>query len=72
MSDFSYEITKKIGVLSTSNKGWTKEVNMISWCGKPAKIDIREWSPADENGERKMSKGITLSDEEATILKGLL
>ncbi len=26
MADFEYEIVKELGVLSTSPKGWTKEV----------------------------------------------
>lgn len=36
------------------------EVNLISWFGKEAKIDIRRWS---EDGA-KMTKGITLTKEE--------
>ena len=31
MSDIKYEIVKSVGVLSTSAKGWTKEVNMVLW-----------------------------------------
>ena len=72
MAEITHEIVKKIGVLSTSEKGWTKELNMVSWNGRPAKYDIREWSPEDENGERKMSKGITLSEAEVNKLKELL
>jgi hypothetical protein len=30
MADFNYEITKHIGVLSESAKGWTKELNLVS------------------------------------------
>ncbi len=30
MSDFQYEITKYIGTISESPKGWTKELNFIS------------------------------------------
>lgn len=59
-----FEIVKHIAVLSESAKGWTKEINLISWNDRPAKYDIREW---DENHE-KMSKGITLTEEEVDIL----
>jgi len=31
MSEIKYEIIKKIGVLSKSASGWTKEVNLMSW-----------------------------------------
>jgi hypothetical protein len=68
MSDIKYEIIKKIGVLSTSASGWTKEVNLISWNDRDAKYDIREWSPDRE----KRGKGVTLSKEELSALKELL
>lgn len=66
--DFSYEIVKTIGVLSTSPKGWTKELNLVSWNGREAKYDIREWSPDHD----KMGKGVTLDVEEYEVLKLLL
>ncbi len=65
---FEYQIIKNIAVLSESPKGWTKEINIISWNGREPKYDIREWAP-DRN---KMGKGITLSKEEAQILKKAL
>jgi len=68
MADFKYEITKHIGVLSESAKGWTKEFNLISWNDREPKYDIREWSP----GREKMGKGVTLSTEEMAKLKLLL
>ncbi|MDY2637119.1 MAG: YdbC family protein [Phascolarctobacterium sp.] len=66
--EISYEIVKHIGVLSTSVKGWTKELNLVSWNGRDAKYDIREWSPEHD----KMGKGVTLSSEEIEALKDLL
>ena len=68
MADFQYEIVEEIGVLSTSTKGWTKELNKISWNGGAPKYDIREWAPEHE----KMGKGVTLSEEEIGALKKLL
>ena len=68
MVDFRYEVTEKIAVLSESSKGWTKELNLISWNDREPKYDIREWSPDG----RKMGKGITLSDEEVAVLKKAL
>lgn len=68
MADIKFEIIETLGVISTSPKGWTKEVNLIRWNDKPAKIDIRDWSPDHE----KMGKGITLTDEEAQALKEIL
>ncbi len=68
MSEIKYEIVKKIGVLSKSESGWAKELNLISWNDREPKYDIREWSPDRE----KMGKGATLSKEELLALKELL
>jgi hypothetical protein len=68
MSEVKYEIIKRIGVLSKSASGWTKEINFISWNDEDANYDIREWS-ADR---KKRGKGVTLSVEELSALKELL
>ncbi|MCE1253079.1 MAG: hypothetical protein LWX83_05960 [Anaerolineae bacterium] len=68
MAEIKYEIVKKIGVLSQSEKGWEKALNLISWNERDAKYDIREWSPDGKT----MSKGVTLSKEELKALKELL
>ncbi|NFO15630.1 hypothetical protein FDB34_15860 [Clostridium botulinum] len=68
MADIKFEIEKEIGTISESPKGWTKELNLISWNGKEAKYDLRDWAPEHE----KMGKGITLSVDELKDLKELL
>ncbi|MDR3276271.1 MAG: hypothetical protein LBT11_03500 [Treponema sp.] len=64
MSDISFEITKHCGVISEEKSGWRKELNMVAWNGRAPKFDLREWSPNHE----KMSKGITLTREEAAAV----
>ena len=64
MADIKFEIREEIGRISESAKGWTKEVNLISWNGAAPKYDIRDWAPNHE----KMGKGITLTAEEAKTL----
>lgn len=68
MSDIKFEIKHHIGVLSDSDKGWRKELNLVSWNGREPKYDIRNWSPEHE----KMGKGATLSNEEVENLYALL
>lgn len=68
MADIKYEIIKRIGNLSESSRGWTKELNIISWNGGVPKLDIRDWAPEHE----KMGKGITLTEEEAEKLADFL
>ena len=66
--DITYDIKQHFGVLEKSQSGWTKEVNLMEWNGKPAKIDIREWDPDHEH----MSRGITLRKSEALTLLEIL
>ncbi len=68
MAELKYEIVDEIGVLGENAKGWTKELNLISWNEAAPKYDIREWSP---DGTR-MGKGVTLTKEEAKALKRIL
>lgn len=68
MSEIKYEILKKVGVLSESASGWTKELNLISWNDREPKYDLRDWS-ADHS---KMGKGVTLSAAELSALRDLL
>lgn len=42
MAELKYEITRNTGVLSEGAKGWSKELNLISWNDREPKYDIRE------------------------------
>ena len=68
MADIKYEIKETVGSLSENNKGWSKELNLISWNDREPKYDIRDWTPEHE----KMGKGVTLSTEELKKLRDLL
>lgn len=66
--DVKFEIVQKLGVLSETEKGWTKELNIVSWNNAAPKFDIRSW---DVNHEKK-GKGVTLTRDEAEELYELL
>jgi hypothetical protein len=68
MADIKFEIIKKIGVLSQSSRGWTKELNLVSWNDREPKYDIRDWAPDGQT----MGKGVTLTKEEMAALRELL
>jgi len=68
MAEIKYEIKETIGVLSESAKGWSKELNLVSWNDNAPKYDIREWSP----DHTKMGKGVTLTKEEMKKLRDFL
>ena len=64
-NDFSFTIEKNIAEISEGKGGWKLELNMISWGGRPAKYDLRSWSP----DHQKMGKGLTLTKEDLISLK---
>jgi len=68
MAEIEYEVVQKIGVLSTSGKGWAKELNLISWNKRDPKYDLRDWSPDGQT----MGKGVTLTRTELLALRDLL
>ena len=68
MPGVTYEVFEKLGILSESPTGWTKELRLVSWNGRSPRYDLREWSP----GDRTVSRGIALSLKELRALLELL
>ena len=68
MSEIKCTTIEKICIIRQGDNGWNKEIRLVSWNDADPKYDIRDWSPDDE----KMGKGITLTEEEARNLLGLL
>lgn len=66
--EFRFEIVRPVGVVGEGGRGWTTEVNLVSWNGREPKIDVRAWSP----DHQKMRKGIGLTREEAARLVEVL
>ena len=65
--DITVDVVRHIGFLG-EEKPWKNELNMVSWNGAQAKYDIRAWDSAHE----RMSRGITMTAEEAKTLYALL
>ncbi|NLB23126.1 MAG: hypothetical protein GX833_07700 [Clostridium sp.] len=68
MADLTYDIKETIGAISENSRGWSKELNLISWNDREPKYDIRDWAPDHE----KMGKGLTLTKDEIKKLRDLL
>lgn len=68
MAEIKFEIVEHLGVISETDKGWKKELNLVSWNERDAKYDLRDWNETHD----KMGKGITLSKEEAQNLMKIL
>lgn len=67
-NDFKYEILEQLGEFSNNGRGWSKEVNIVSWNDGEGKVDIRNWN----QDHSRMGKGISLTHEEARKLRDLL
>ena len=42
MKEIQYELVKEVAVLSASDSGYTKEINLISWNGREPKYDMAD------------------------------
>ena len=56
-----YNIIEEIAEISQGSRGWTKQLNLVSWDGGTPKYDIRSWAP----DRAHMGKGVTLTEAEA-------
>ncbi|MBD5142028.1 MAG: hypothetical protein HDT22_00195 [Ruminococcus sp.] len=68
MAELKYEITEHIGSLGETARGWTKELNLVSWNDREPKYDLRDWAP----DHSRMGKGVTLTIDEIVALRDLL
>ena len=59
MAEITYDIVKHIGTVPTSS-AWEVQLNSISWNHRKPNFDLRKWNSETD----KMSKGITLSEDE--------
>ena len=59
-----HEIVKHIATLGDKSKNVKKELNLVSWNNKDAKLDLRPWSVDHE----RAYKGLTLTHQEAIDL----
>ena len=66
-----YEVVEDFGQIGEAKGGTMRSLCLISWNKRPAKLDLRAWHE-QEDKSKKPGKGITLTDEEAKDLLGLL
>lgn len=65
MNSLKFTVEKDIATLS-ENGNYSKRLRVVSFDGKPAKLEVRAWRNG-KDGETPL-KGITLTDAEAKIL----
>ncbi len=52
MKEIQYEIVKEIAVLSASDSGYTKEINLISWNGESRNMTSAAFPRTVRSAER--------------------
>ena len=67
-SGITYNVEKRVGVISTMSNGWKKELNKVAWNDGEAKFEIRSWS----KDHQRMGKGISFTEEELVTLANIL
>ena len=65
---YTYEIKEHLGTTSTSPKGQSTELNLVSWNDAPARYELRTWSP----DHKRFGRGIRLNEEDLLILLQIL
>ena len=68
MAELKFEITEHLGDLGETSRGWTRELNLVSWNDREPKYDLRDWSP----DHSRMGKGLTLTADELVKLRDLI
>ena len=68
MAKVTFEIKERIGVITEKRDGWSFEVNIVSWNGGEAKVDLRDWN----EDHTLMSRPHNLTKDEAKKLVELL
>lgn len=66
-SEIKYEVKRNIGKLGEESD---KELRIVSWNDREAKLDIRSWYLKD--GQERCGKGVGLTVDEAKALVELL
>ncbi len=59
-----FKVVEHIATLSTSETGWHKELNKVSWNDAEPKYDIRSW----KDDYSRVGKGVTLFEDEMKVL----
>ena len=67
-SKYEFEIIEHLGTICVSPSGWTLELNIVSWRGKPAKYDLRYWNPE----HLRFDKGVRFNEENLPTLYRIL
>ena len=67
-SNYDFKIIKEIGVVSEKTNGWKLELNLVSFNGRDAKYDLREW----RNDHKELRSGVRFSESDLKPLMEII
>lgn len=67
-SNYNFKILENIGVVSEKPNGWTLELNIVSFNGRDARYDLREW----RNDHTELRNGARFSESDLKPLMELI
>lgn len=67
-SNYNFKIHKEIGIISEKPSGWTLELNLVSFNGRDAMYDLREWN----DDHTALRRGVRLSESDLAALGKLI
>ena len=68
--DFKYDIVDEYDYIIQESGNSSVNLRKISWNGAPFKIDLRKYSYSD--GQERMMKGVSITEDGANELAGVL
>lgn len=67
-SNYNFMIHKEIGIVSEKPSGWTMELNLVSFNGREAMYDLREWN----DDHTALRRGVRLSESDLASLAKII
>ena len=67
-SNYNFKIHEKIGIVSERPNGWALELNVVSFNGRDARYDLREW----RNDHTELRNGARFSESDLKPLMELI
>lgn len=67
-NDISMKLIRTVGTLSENEKGWKKQLKVISWNDAEPKYDLRAWNPEED----RSGKGLTMTHDELKALGDII
>lgn len=67
-NEISMKLIRTVGTLSENEKGWKKQLKVISWNDAEPKYDLRAWNPEED----RSGKGLTMTLDELKALGDII